>query len=66
MKSNDVTSDEHDNEPKGANIPGPLAAETDLDMVNQLPHLEAFGKSMVSHLVILLLHLILISLLRQG
>ncbi|XP_048331491.2 CHD3-type chromatin-remodeling factor PICKLE isoform X2 [Ziziphus jujuba] len=51
MKSNEVTGDEHDNEPKGGNIPnasGSLAAETDVDMVDQLPHLEAFAAEEIS------------------
>lgn len=51
MKSNDVTSEEPDNESKAANIqnvPGSHPSENDANMVDQLPHIEAIGKHVVT------------------
>lgn len=50
MKSNEVPSEEPENEPKVANVPNmpsSLSPENDACIVEQLPRTEAIGRSMV-------------------
>ena len=54
IKSNEIASEDPENEPKVIDISSPSNVEVDAQIIDQLPHIEVIGKSFHSLLLALL------------